>query len=773
MKYYLLPYVLLFLTLSSLPLMGKGIVLKASRFDVVIDYNYLAVDLITDKKDTLQISAPKRLEYAIVEKQDENVAVIRYPELEKKMTFSIEGEDLKIFVESFANDKFSWPVLTKFDALTIPFYQGKYIPVNDSIWTNYLNGRTYSGLQDLSMQFVAPNYSTHAALFIITNKFNNELRFRKTKAGLSLIFEHEFPATVSKKEYGFVVKITDNSPTSIAKEYRRYILESTGITTLEEKANLNPNIRKLYGAAHFYIWSQEFLSVKNINCEGLVKFWAKQLVETGNNPTKHIFELFGAKKSEIGNEFLKQWEAIKIAGFVNNYYKSLIVRSLNEILALGGFYQPESWRGIHFDKPLKNNGTDIQQLSETDLYQLNKYAFYAAFMPYLETPDHWGEGVSLDVLNDMSRSGIKAAWMGLNEWSPAFIHPDFVSGANDLGYLISPYDDYHGIHEPGKERWTTAIFEGGDLYETATVTDKNGKKYPAFLGVGRKLNPIQAFPLVKKRVNGILAQGISFNSWFVDCDGTGEFLDDYTPGRMSSQEEDQNARLERLTWIGTEKRMVVGTEVGNDFCAPVIAFAHGMTTPVIEWGDEDMRGNRKSEYYVGDYFSPNGGVPSKFSKAVLLKPIYHYIYLNHQFNLPLFQLVYNNSVITSHHWEWGTLKIPALVKDREIQEILYNVPPLYHIDRTEWAKHKREIVNHVNEFREVHSKAVKMEMISFHVQSDNSEIQITQFGLNNITSIEIVANFSNEPYRWKEWTIPPKSLLISDLDTPGSHVYTP
>ena len=773
MNQYILSICLLFLLKISSSGKADQIILEGSHFKIIINYQNLAVNIITNDEENVQISAPAKNEVAIIEKQSTVEAVINYPELNKKITYKLEDESLIIHIESFINDKFTWPIITKFNALTIPFYQGKYIPDHDSVWINYLNGRSYSGLQDLSMQFFALNHNKHAVVFMIVNKFNNEIHFSKVNNQLTMAFEHEFPSTVSKKEYSFIVKIVDNSTTSIAKEYQKYIIKTTGIMTLEEKAILNPNIRKLYGAAHFYIWSQEFLAIKNIKWEALIKFWSKQLTEPGNNPTKHIFVLFGENKSESGSEFLKQWTEIKSGKSINSYQKNLILRSLNEILSYNSFYNEPVWKGIQSSKLVGLSGNYVRHLNETNLYQINKQAFYDAFKPYTETIDHWGDGVSLDILNEMNNAGIKKAWIGLNEWKPAFINPDFVEKANEMGYLIAPYDDYHSIHQPGKESWNTAAFDDSSLYESATVSRKDGRKYAAFLGIGRKLNPTLALPLVMKRVDGILNQGIKFNSWFIDCDGTGEFLDDYTTGRMTSQEDDQNARIKRMEWISHEKNMVIGTEVGNDFCARVIAFGHGMTTPVIEWSDQDMRKNKDSEYYLGDYYSINGGIPSKFGKEVKVKTLYQYIYLDHRFNLPLFQLVYNNSVITSHHWEWGTLKVPALVKEREIQEILYNVPPLYHLDRREWAKHKSTILNHVEEFSKLHQEAVLMEMLSFDLPDDNSEIQITRFGQDNMASIELVANFSNKPYHWKEWNIPPKSVLINHTNTLESHIYVP
>lgn len=42
-----------------------------------------------------------------------------------------------------------------------------------------------------------------------------------------------------------------------------------------------------------------------------------------------------------------------------------------------------------------------------------------------------------------------------------------------------------------------------------------------------------------------------------------------------------------------------------------------------------------------------------------------------------------------------------------LYELLYNVPPLYHLDEVEWNKHKQEITQHLKVWNEVHEKAVK------------------------------------------------------------------
>ena len=90
-------------------------------------------------------------------------------------------------------------------------------------------------------------------------------------------------------------------------------------------------------------------------------------------------------------------------------------------------------------------------------------------------------------------------------------------------------------------------------------------------------------------MNDILQNGPKYNSWFIDCDATGEIYDDYSAKHITTQEQDLKARLKRMDYIAQEKGMVVGSEGGNDFASSTIAFAHGIETPVIKWDDEDMR----------------------------------------------------------------------------------------------------------------------------------------------------------------------------------------
>lgn len=268
-------------------------------------------------------------------------------------------------------------------------------------------------------------------------------------------------------------------------------------------------------------------------------------------------------------------------------------------------------------------------------------------------------------------------------------------------------------------------------------------------------------------MNDILQNGPKYNSWFIDCDATGEIYDDYSAKHITTQEQDLKARLKRMDYIAQEKGMVVGSEGGNDFASSTIAFAHGIETPVIKWDDEDMRKNKTSPYYVGGYWSPNQNVPEKYAKQVPLKEEYKQVYLNPVYSVPLYKLVYNDSVITTHHWEWGSLKAKDEVGNRMLSELLYNVPPLYHLDEVEWNKHKKEITEHLKVWNEVHEKAVKEEMTNFAYLSEDKLVQSVSYGKD----IKIIVNFSNEDMEVEKTKIKAKSAYIDNQGKKS--VYTP
>ncbi|MGO0862282.1 glycoside hydrolase, partial [Clostridioides difficile] len=160
----------------------------------------------------------------------------------------------------------------------------------------------------------------------------------------------------------------------------------------------------------------------------------------------------------------------------------------------------------------------ISKLNRVELIEFNKKLLKSKLGDSVNKVDTWARYNTIDVINDMNKSGIDNAWIGFDDMEEGYVSPEMVKRANDLGYLVGPYDSYHSIHKPGEEKWSTASFKDKSLYENATIENKKGEKETGFQGEGRKLNPTLSLPSVKERIQSILKEGYEFNSWFIDCD---------------------------------------------------------------------------------------------------------------------------------------------------------------------------------------------------------------------------------------------------------------
>jgi hypothetical protein len=369
----------------------------------------------------------------------------------------------------------------------------------------------------------------------------------------------------------------------------------------------------------------------------------------------------------------------------------------------------------------------------------------------------WGDGLSPKMIQALADAGLDRLWLGSGGWKGLQLRPDTVQKAISSGYLIGPYDSFHSIHSPREaDTWETAQFDQ-KLYETGAVVRQDGTRKTGFKKKGYALSPIAARPYVEKRVSGLMRQ-LRCNSWFIDCDAFGDVFDDYSPLHPATQEEDMRARLSRMAWIRDTFGAVIGSEGGSSYAAGTIHFAHGMMTPGIGWGDRDLT-DRSSQYYLGGYYPPDG--PAAFLKQVAMKPEHRRVYADPRFRLPLYEIALHDSVVATHQWGFGSLKFVDEGHTRELLELLYNVPPLYHLNLAEWRMRKAEIKTHYDFFSPLHGKTGLLPMTDFAWLRDDRLIQRTIFA----DELELVANFSTDPCSYQGSTIPPHSIIAK---WPGS-----
>ncbi|MGM0641580.1 MAG: glycoside hydrolase [Thermotogota bacterium] len=660
--------------------------------------------------------------------------------------FEIIKDHLKVSINSKNKSQIKFPIVSAKEYL-IPIKEGKLIPANDETYLDFYNGFSDEASRFLSMSFIGNYYENYASLFVYENLFNNKINFENKDNKLNYNFIHTFTA-LDKTEIVYKFYIKDKNINDIAKEYREYVIQKNMFKSLDEKNKENSNVSKLYGAPHIYLWDNSILSVNNVkNWRGLQQKLKKDLNSDTDNLTKKLLNIYENNLIEESKELEKTLLEFTNAEWVYKYLQASIVTGITRSMYLKELYTDEFHKYIS-DKSLLNPKTTAE------IVNLNKNLVYNYYKNYVEEIENWGDGLSNYLINDLYNSGIQRAWLGIDNWETGFGSDQIIKNANDKGYIIGAYDSYHSIHKPGKARWITADFQDKKLFYSSTFKNENGEYLTGFLGEGRLLNPVYSIEAVKNRMSNIMSNNIAYNSWFVDVDATGFFYEDYTKGHETTRKMDMKFRLKRMEYIKNEYNLIMGSEDGFDFANKVITYAHGMTSPVMEWSDPDLRQKKDSKYYLGKYWAPKG-VPSRYIKEVPLKERHRTVYFDMRYNVPLYELVYHDSQISSHHWEMGSMKAVEEVKNVKLKEILYAIPPLYHLDREYWAKYKESIVDHIKVWGELHSKVGNREMTSFENLTKNRLIQKTEFD-----DIKVIANFSEVNYKYDKYTIEPTSAII-------------
>ena len=674
-----------------------------------------------------------------------------FPDEKISVAIAVDGKGMRAHIQSENSGSFTFPIIPGNDsakAWILPLFEGVYAPCGDVQWTSFL---TRSGAMnttaDLTMPFVGLDYGDLTLTYIFTNPFNNKLEFQPSPdKKLEARFTHQFTANHAVKEYGVIILPGKKSPVEPARLYRDWLMQRGELVSFKEKIRQTPEAAKLLGAAHIYLWGGECIHL------GDVKNW-KQFCQAlkgqgegpGKSAAKRIWSLMTPEaKSFVGRLLMEDWP--------DHYTERQITAELDRLLRLPDLLGGQSKSGGAVKIPAEICRANCRWLAD-------------AFPGLLAEPDTWGDGVSPKMIHQLAAAGFDRLWLGSDSWDGFVNRPETVAAAKKAGFLIGPYDSFNSIHSPDEpDTWETAQFDPA-LYETGAIVNADGSKRRGFKKKGFVLSPDAARPYVEKRVSDLM-NVFHANSWFIDCDGFGDYFDDFSTRHPATQETDMLARISRMKWIRDTFGAVIGTEGCSAGVASTVHFAHGVMTPVIGWGDPDLT-DPKSKYYTGGYYPPDA--PKAFFMPVPIKEEYRYIYFEPRFRLPLFQTVFHDSVIATHHWSCGSLKSKDLAKTVELLELLYNVPPLYHLSIEEFQTRKQQIQRHYEFFSPLHRQLAESPMTDFQWLKPDHSVQMTTFG----DTIDLVANFGRSDFQFQKLTVPFGSILAKWRDGQKPLLFTP
>lgn len=582
-----------------------------------------------------------------------------------------------------------------------PLAEGHYVPAGNAVWKAFLLEQgVINTTQDLSLPLWGVDHGTFTLNWLLTNPYNNRLRWQE---GMALSLAHEFTSLEPSKPMSLLLHLGAADPLAGAKRYRQWLVEQGRYEPLADKLRQTPEAEKLLGASHVYLWGNDLLAPED------VRNWPLLLKRLSGHELKGLLDKEAAK-------VLAQGTAL------NRYEQTVLLRGLNAAINKKA---RQSW-----------------QIAEPDMTRLA--ARYGELRSELavdfagalsDTPATWGS-TAIQSLRD---SGLPRLLLTLGEgWEGGLWHPESIRAGVDAGYLMAPYDSYEtALSATENTDWTTAHL-GSKAYRDCAIVLKGGKLKTGFQQSGHYTDPRCVRPLLEARVKAVQTKA-GFNAWFLDAYATSMVFDSYRDGAPMTQAQNAQGNIDASRWLNTALKLPAGSEDGNAITAQGILFAHGMQTPVIGWGDQAMTKDKQSPYYVGNWYPPEQ--PTVFFKSVPLKEPFRTVYFEPSMRLPLYQAVFHGSVITTHHWLFDSLKLSNVRAENELTQLLYNVPPLYHLSASTVSQRLPLIQRQDRFFRPLHQHLATQAMIGFRWLTADRQLQETTFA----DGTRLVANFAAEP----------------------------
>ncbi|MFF7755653.1 glycoside hydrolase [Streptomyces sp. NPDC007971] len=250
----------------------------------VVDLTSLAVRARADDGRSWQLSAPATGSLGPAGRVSVHGgrATWGYARQGLTVTASTSGGRLVVSVHSDRRTTLNWPVTGTDPAtreLQIPRGEGLSVPVADQWWNSASAGLagTEAGMSDgLTMPFWGTSMSAeHGASYLVPSDIGTTLKFVSARGRLHTETEHRFSPQESTTDYTVAFALTDGSPVAAARDYRAWLQDHGGITTLREKIARNPEVGKLVGAFHAYTWGQARTSegVRRLRQLGVDRMW--------------------------------------------------------------------------------------------------------------------------------------------------------------------------------------------------------------------------------------------------------------------------------------------------------------------------------------------------------------------------------------------------------------------------------------------------------------------------------------------------------------------
>ena len=705
----------LLMSLLAAPLAAAPLTLQGETQSYSIDPDTLAISV-----NKIPVSAGQPARQVDQLQQDEQQASWHWPAQDARVNVKLDGDDLLLTLVSDSPRQLAWYSLPKNQThLSLAFGEGSRFSVRDSDWLGYVGDELaeLNTHHDLKLPLWSQDAGKQTYSWILQTPYDNQLSFTRKGGRLQLSAQHEFSSV--NRQAPMVVRLSVGDDwLAGARRYREWLQGEGAWQSLADKFARIPAGRRLIGASHVYLWGDALLDRQD------VKDWPGLQATLRQQPA-WLQGFSGEERAALAASAPEPWQ------------QTLIMAGLNRLIA-----------------SLLPLPAQQGPLSQSKVLALRQQWVQGQFGEQLVAQERWGQGLSLPVVEALQQAGLRKLWLGTPQWTAALQQGDALTAAQRLGYLVGSYDSYDTAIPPGSnDSWLTAQLPV-EIGKRCAILEANGTPKPGFGGEGVYLNPGCTLPFAKSRMSE-LARTSGINSLVLDVDGTAMASNDDNPAHQQGSQAMIADRNARMSWVGERLGLVLGSEDGNALTSKPLMFAHGIQSWGFGWEDAAMRQQAKSPYYLGKWWPDEA--PQLFFQPARLKPRYLKTVFNPADRLPLYQAVFHDAVLNSHHWLLDNLKFPGIKEERALLGLLYNTPPLVNLSRSTLDSRLPELVRLDSQFAPLHEALWDKALVGFRWRDGVGRVQETRFSDGS----RLVANFSQSTMMLDGHKLPGRQLLVA------------
>jgi hypothetical protein len=203
----------------------------------------------------------------------------RIPDLGMTVSFTARANRLHVRFDPSRESTLQWPRTgedPRMSALILPDGEGLYLPLDDQTWSRRLAGDPcYAAQSRLSMPFWSYEIERRTITFLALSDIRTEVCLGDERGRIAATAKHAFLQRDKGAPYELEIWPGGGSPIAPALEYRDWLIHNGQFVSLADKIRRNPEVAKLFGALHMYVFGDgrtlEFLD--DLRSLGVQKAW--------------------------------------------------------------------------------------------------------------------------------------------------------------------------------------------------------------------------------------------------------------------------------------------------------------------------------------------------------------------------------------------------------------------------------------------------------------------------------------------------------------------